>query len=70
MPTAKLSPARLTTLMLRPNRVITRKVPMTLMGMARETMTVLEMLLKNSSRTMTARVPPTKMFFFTRSMAQ
>ena len=66
---AKLIPARLTTLILRPNRLITRKVPTTLIGMARETINVLEKFRRKISRTMIARVPPTNMFLRTSAMA-
>ena len=59
MPTAKARPARLMTLSVRPNHRISRKVPMTLIGMAIATTNVLDRLRRKSSRTRIASVPPT-----------
>ena len=58
MPMAKLRPARLTTLMFLPIRVMTRNVPTTLIGMDIATMTVLEKFLRKTRSTTTARVLP------------
>ena len=69
IPMANESPARLTTLMFRPMRVITRKVPTALMGMATAMITVLAKLLKKMSSTAMARAPPMKMLCRTRLMA-
>ena len=69
IPTAKERPARLTTLILRPNKVITRKVPITLMGMAMDTIMVLAKFLKNIISTKIASDPPIKIFSLTRLIA-
>ncbi len=58
IPTAKAKPARLITLMFRPRSDIIRKVPTTLIGMASAITKVLDALLRNRRRTITARLPP------------
>ena len=69
IPTAKLIPARLTTLSVRPRASNTMKVPMTLEGMATPTMSVLLALRRKRSRTATASAPPTTRFVWTSLMA-
>ena len=69
MPMAKERPARLTTLIFLPIRVITRNVPTALMGMAIATITVLAKFRKNIKSTRIARDPPAKIFSLTRLMA-
>ena len=66
---AKERPARLTTLIFLPIRVMTRNVPMVLMGMAMATMRVLAKFRKNIIRTRIARDPPTKIFSLTSFIA-
>ena len=62
IPTAKLIPARLMTLMLRPMADMTRKVPTILTGIATAMMPTALKLRKNKKSTATARMPPTMMF--------
>jgi len=69
IPMAKLSPARLTTLILRPISVMIRKVAMMLMGIATEMMIVLAKFLKKIISTVNAKMAARTMFFLTRSMA-
>ena len=69
MPTANAMPARLMTLSVRPKKPISRKVPMTLIGMAMATTKVLDRLRRKTSSTRIARVPPMNRLFRTRPMA-
>ena len=69
IPTANDSPARLTTLIFLPIRVMIRNVPMTLIGMATATITVLAKFRKNIRSTKIAKDPPAKIFSLTRLMA-
>ncbi|MBA7675420.1 hypothetical protein ES703_83653 [subsurface metagenome] len=62
IPIAKLIPARVITLILRPKRVIIRKVPIMLMGIAVVTTNILEIFLRNRNNTITAREAPKNMF--------
>ncbi len=69
MPTAKLIPARLITLIVLPNKAITINVPMMLIGIAVATTIVLLELLRNSKSTAIASIPPIMRFCLTRSIA-
>ncbi len=70
MPTAKAMPASEMTLIERPSAAMATKEPMTETGMASETTSVGRHERRNSSRTSAASVPPTQMFWCTRSMAE
>ena len=69
MPTAKVMPARETTLMVRPTAAIPRAVPREQMGMAMLTRPAARMLPKKSRSTQVARRPPRKRFERTSSRA-
>ena len=70
MPTAKAKPAREMTLIERPKSAMATKEPMTETGIATATITVAPIERRKSKRMMTARVPPTQIFWRTRSMAE
>ncbi len=70
MPTAKAMPASEMTLIERPSAAMAAKLPMMETGIASETTSVARTERRNSSSTNAANVPPTKMFCFTRSMAE
>jgi len=69
IPTAKAIPAKLTTFKFRSRRFMKMKVPMILMGIAVATMMVDVKLRKKINRTMTAKVPPNRIFWRTSDMA-
>ena len=62
IPTAKLIPARDTTLILRPSMNIPRKVPIADIGMAHAMIRVGLIFLRKSIRTIIANKPPSKRF--------
>ena len=70
MPTAKASPASEMTLIERPSAAMATKAPTTETGIAIEITKVARRERRNNSRTMMASVPPTQMFWRTRSMAE
>ncbi len=69
IPTAKLIPARLITLIVLPRRAIIINVPMMLIGIAVATTIVLLPLRRKRSKTAIASMPPIIRFCFTRSIA-
>ena len=69
MPTAKLIPARLMTLMLRPSSHMARKVPTIEIGMAVPMMATELKLRRKRKSTVTASAPPTRMLERTRPTA-
>ena len=69
MPTAKAIPAREMTLIDRPMAAMATKVPITEIGMASEITRVARIERRNNSRVSAASMPPTQIFWRTRSMA-
>ncbi len=70
MPTANARPASEMTLIERPSAAMATKAPITETGIAIEMTKVARRERRNRRRTMTAREPPTQMFWRTRSMAE